>query len=205
LATFTQDIFEIPEIGALLEAESVTEERLLELVEVHELEEALLDDLRSRLVEADVTIIKGEDDEANQIDKRALSDHAISAELPSDLTRHFINRASRHKILTREQEVTLAKRIERGDEVAKRQLIENNMKLVIKLAGKYRDQGLEFGDLIQEGVIGLNQSGLEVVDQHVFELMCLGELEQALLGNRLCFKQQGDLGDLKDVVCKCCH
>ena len=43
MATFTQDIFEIPEIGALLEAESVTEERLLELVEVHELEEALLD------------------------------------------------------------------------------------------------------------------------------------------------------------------
>ncbi|MBJ7355444.1 MAG: hypothetical protein JHC98_11525, partial [Thermoleophilaceae bacterium] len=97
MATFTQDIFEIPEIGALLEAESVTEERLLELVEVHELEEALLDDLRSRLVEADVTIIKGEDDEANAIEKRALSDHAISAELPSDLTRHFINRASRHK------------------------------------------------------------------------------------------------------------
>ena len=158
MATFTQDIFEIPEIGSLLEAESVTEERLLELAEVHELEEVLLDDLRSRLVEADVTIIKGEDDEATAIEKRALSDHAVSAELPSDLTRHFINRASRHKILTREQEVTLAKRIERGDEVAKRQLIENNMKLVIKLAGKYRDQGLEFGDLIQEGVIGLNRA-----------------------------------------------
>ena len=100
MATFTQDIFEIPEIGSLLEAESVTEERLLELAEVHELEEVLLDDLRSRLVEADVTIIKGEDDEATAIEKRALSDHAVSAELPSDLTRHFINRASRHKILT---------------------------------------------------------------------------------------------------------
>ncbi len=160
MATFTHDIFEIPEIALLLEAESVPEERLHELAETHELEDVLVEDLKARLVEADVTIVpvQGEGDEALEAERKALSDHAINAELPSDLTRHFINRASRHRILTREQEVALAKRIERGDDLAKRKLIENNMKLVIKLAGKYRDQGLEFGDLIQEGVIGLNRA-----------------------------------------------
>jgi len=159
VTAFTQDILEIPEIAALLESESVMHERLVELAETFEFNEAVMDDLKVRLIEADITI-EGSEEEDHEaaVDRRALADHQVSGELPSDLTRHFINRASRHKILTREQEVVLAKRIERGDEIAKRQLIENNMKLVIKLAGKYRDQGLEFGDLIQEGVIGLNRA-----------------------------------------------
>ncbi len=58
-------------------------------------------------------------------------------------------------ILTREEEVELAKRIEQGDKEAKRELARHNLRLVISIAKKYRNYGLPFLDLIQEGNLGL--------------------------------------------------
>jgi RNA polymerase primary sigma factor len=59
------------------------------------------------------------------------------------------------RLLTAQQEVTLAKRIERGDLDAKQKMIESNLRLVVSIAKHYRHQGLPFQDLIQEGTLGL--------------------------------------------------
>jgi RNA polymerase primary sigma factor len=62
---------------------------------------------------------------------------------------------ARTRLLTAEEEVDLAKRIERGDLAAKERMIEANLRLVVSIAKRYRNQGLPFLDLIQEGSIGL--------------------------------------------------
>ncbi len=70
----------------------------------------------------------------------------------------FLRQAGRYPLLTKEEEVQLAKRIESGDLTAKRRMIESNLRLVVSIAKQYRGQGVPFLDLIQEGVLGLNRA-----------------------------------------------
>src|SRR5215211_3347426 len=76
-------------------------------------------------------------------------------ETTTDTLQLFLRDAGRHPLLTAAQEVELAKRIERGDTDAKRTMIESNLRLVVSIAKNYRNQGLPFLDLIQEGTLGL--------------------------------------------------
>jgi RNA polymerase primary sigma factor len=73
----------------------------------------------------------------------------------ADSLQLFLADVGRHKLLTASEEVTLAKAIERGDPVAKRRMIESNLRLVVSIAKGYRGLGVPFLDLIQEGNIGL--------------------------------------------------
>jgi RNA polymerase primary sigma factor len=76
-------------------------------------------------------------------------------ETTTDALQLFLREAGRHQLLTAAQEVELAKRIERGDRGAKQTMIQSNLRLVVSIAKNYRNQGLPFLDLIQEGTLGL--------------------------------------------------
>jgi RNA polymerase primary sigma factor len=80
--------------------------------------------------------------------------HVAPVELEDSL-QLFFNEARRHPLLTAEDEIELAKRIERGDLAAKERMINANLRLVISVARKYQGQGLPLSDLIQEGMLGL--------------------------------------------------
>jgi RNA polymerase primary sigma factor len=83
-----------------------------------------------------------------------------TVELPSSASSLdlFLNEIGRHPLLTAAEEVVLAKAVERGDEVAKERMINSNLRLVVSIAKRYRGRGVPFGDLIQDGVIGLNRA-----------------------------------------------
>ena len=73
----------------------------------------------------------------------------------TDALQLFLNEMSRWPLLTAEEEVELAKRIERGDRAAKDRMVNSNLRLVVSIAKKYQGHGLSLLDLIQEGIIGL--------------------------------------------------
>jgi RNA polymerase primary sigma factor len=73
----------------------------------------------------------------------------------TDALQLFLNEAGKWPLLTAAEEVELAKRIERGDEVAKERMINSNLRLVVSIAKKYQGHDLALLDLIQEGIIGL--------------------------------------------------
>jgi RNA polymerase primary sigma factor len=79
----------------------------------------------------------------------------ISWETTTDALQLFLREAGRHPLLTAAQEVELAKKIERSDMEAKTRMIQSNLRLVVSIAKNYRNQGLPFLDLIQEGTLGL--------------------------------------------------
>jgi RNA polymerase primary sigma factor len=80
---------------------------------------------------------------------------AAVAEVSTDSLQLFLKDVGKVSLLTAAQEVELAKRIERGDDRAKQEMVEANLRLVVSIAKRYRNQGLPFLDLIQEGTIGL--------------------------------------------------
>ncbi|MDQ4082052.1 MAG: sigma-70 family RNA polymerase sigma factor [Actinomycetota bacterium] len=73
----------------------------------------------------------------------------------TDALQIFLNEVGRYPLLTAQEEVELAKRIERGDKAAKDRMINSNLRLVVSIAKKYQGHGLGLLDLIQEGIIGL--------------------------------------------------
>jgi RNA polymerase primary sigma factor len=79
----------------------------------------------------------------------------LTTETSTDSLQLFLKDIGRVPLLTAAQEVALAKRIERGDLGAKRQMVEANLRLVVSIAKHYPRGGLDFLDLIQEGAIGL--------------------------------------------------
>ncbi len=96
-------------------------------------------------------------DDGNGSNARAerRTDTHLLPEQTTDSFQLFLNQASRYPLLTAEQEIDLAKRIERGDLEAKELLINSNLRLVVRFATRYQGHGLSLNDLVQEAMIGL--------------------------------------------------
>ena len=92
--------------------------------------------------------------DASRAAAKAARDHE-TPDPTTDSLQLFFNEARKYPLLTAAEEIELAKRIERGDMVAKDRMINSNLRLVISVARKYQGQGLTLGDLIQEGMLGL--------------------------------------------------
>jgi RNA polymerase primary sigma factor len=105
--------------------------------------------------------LETEDDERGDIsDEDDGPELRLEADLAgvTDSLTLFMNEIGKHELLTAGEEVALAKRIERGDPDAKERMINSNLRLVVSIAKRYRGRGVAFGDLIQEGVLGLNRA-----------------------------------------------
>jgi RNA polymerase primary sigma factor len=125
---------------------------LNELVAEHELTDdevaRLYEELEERHIELADDCGRASEDDSTYVN----GDLAIAT---TDALQHFLNEAGRWPLLTKEEEVELAKRIERGDMEAKERMINSNLRLVVSIAKKYQGHGLSLLDLIQEGIIGL--------------------------------------------------
>jgi RNA polymerase primary sigma factor len=147
------------ELATLLEAaEASGQLRQAELVEV--LEPLELDPLETEAVyqELDrrgIELLATPEAEPEPEPEKAPPPAAQPLETTTDALQLFLREAGRHQLLTAAQEVELAKRIERGDMAAKTRMIQSNLRLVVSIAKNYRNQGLPFLDLIQEGTLGL--------------------------------------------------
>jgi len=117
--------------------------------------ELLQRELEAHSIEIGAT---GEDAEAEKESAAKAQYEAEAVSGAADSLQLFLADVGRHKLLTASEEVALAKRIERGDPVAKRKMIESNLRLVVSIAKGYRGLGVPFLDLIQEGTLGLNRA-----------------------------------------------
>jgi RNA polymerase primary sigma factor len=117
-----------------------------------ELEAGVIDDFYNALDELQIEVV-GRDVVAAQDEDEPAT--ANVREVSTDALQLFLKDIGRVDLLTAAQEVELAKRIERGDHRAKQEMVESNLRLVVSIAKRYRNQGLPFLDLIQEGTIGL--------------------------------------------------
>jgi RNA polymerase primary sigma factor len=136
------------EIASTLEEVEVTKEQVSEL--------------HSHLVEQGVDVIAADgvtaykeskgDSSAGNGKKQELD---LTVEPSLDCLRLYLRSIGTVDLLTKDQEVDLAKRIERGDMLAKRHMVEANLRLVVSIAKSYLGRGLSFLDLIQEGSLGL--------------------------------------------------
>ena len=145
------------QIEACLEETDVTKEQVQEL-------RAYLDDQGIEVVGADGRLARSEGGsvEANAAaapgpapDQRKKVEVDLTVEPSLDSLRLYLRAIGRVHLLTAEQEIQLARRIERGDMLAKQQMIEANLRLVVSIAKSYLGRGLTFLDLIQEGSMGL--------------------------------------------------
>jgi RNA polymerase primary sigma factor len=145
-----------PQTQALLDRGAESE--CIEYSEVSELVERLGladDEVEGLYEEIERHGIQLRDDCGREAVKSSTYVNGDLADATTDALQLFMNEIGRYPLLTKEQEVELAKRVERGDKAAKDLMVNSNLRLVVSIAKRYQGHGLSLLDLIQEGIIGL--------------------------------------------------
>jgi RNA polymerase primary sigma factor len=140
----------------------LTYDEIVKGIEEVELTKEQVEDFTTYLIDHGVELVEGEEHKRLP-HEQPLVEEEVKAAPKLDLTvepsldslRLYLREIGKVPLLTADQEVYLAKRIERGDMAAKTQMIEANLRLVVSIAKGYLGRGLSFLDLIQEGSLGL--------------------------------------------------
>ena len=145
------DLLETDDAKALLEtgreSGQLTADEIAVALDELDLEPTQIDDFYHALEELHIEVVVAVEEEERPVE--------AAREVSTDSLQLFLKDIGKVDLLTAAQEVELAKRIERGDHRAKQEMVEANLRLVVSIAKRYRNQGLPFLDLIQEGTIGL--------------------------------------------------
>lgn len=139
----------------------LTQEDLLDVFPTIEENVDLLDSIFEKLQENEIEVLEPEEETDTKVQKEMTLEtkikilKSIQSTLSTDAIRSYLFEIGRIPLLTGEEEVILAKRIEQGNKEAGQLLITANLRLVVSIAKKYSKSNLELLDLIQEGNIGL--------------------------------------------------
>lgn len=138
---------------------NLTYDEITEELHNYNLEPDHIDDIFEHLQSLGINVTSDadlDDDDDPEIESIELDDVSIPEGIEiDDPVRMYLKEIGRVPLLTAEEEVELAERIEAGDEEARRQLVEANLRLVVSIAKRYVGRGMLFLDLIQEGNLGL--------------------------------------------------
>lgn len=157
---------DVKELQALIhrgkQAGILTYKEVIDALEKVELSSDQIDDIYKYLANEGIDVVPEDELEVFEKDDDNSEAEEISVDLDipegvdiDDPVRMYLKEIGRVPLLTAEEEVELAKRIEQGDEAARRRLTEANLRLVVSIAKKYVGRGMLFLDLIQEGNLGL--------------------------------------------------
>jgi len=144
-----------------LEKGFLTYDEIVSGLEEVELTKEQIEDFYTYLIDHSIELMEGENHKHPPHEQPALAEEEkgpkldLTVEPSLDSLRLYLREIGKVPLLTADQEVYLAKRIERGDMGAKTQMIEANLRLVVSIAKSYLGRGLSFLDLIQEGSLGL--------------------------------------------------
>ncbi len=145
-----------------LEKGFLTYDEIVAGLEDVELSKEQVEDFYTYLIDHSIELVEGEQHKHPPHEQPALAEDEktapkldLTVEPSLDSLRLYLREIGKVPLLTADQEVYLAKRIERGDMSAKTQMIEANLRLVVSIAKGYLGRGLSFLDLIQEGSLGL--------------------------------------------------
>jgi RNA polymerase primary sigma factor len=141
----------------------LTYDEIVKGLEEVDLTKEQIEDFYTYLIDHSIELVEGEEHKSPPHEQPSLAEDEKTAPPKLDLTvepsldslRLYLREIGKVPLLTADQEVSLAKRIERGDMSAKTAMIEANLRLVVSIAKGYLGRGLSFLDLIQEGSLGL--------------------------------------------------